>query len=98
MSNDVSSEGEGGSVVEEMDGMSEKCFRGALNQCPKLPLQVRFDFEEFELESSKASSCDVDGMTLINSPDGSGGTFCGFKGRDSTRHFLLVSLRTVHAI
>ena len=67
--------------------MAEKCIRGAVNQCPKLPLQVRFDFEEFELESSKASSCDVDAMTLINSPDGSGGTFCGFKGRDFIPYF-----------
>ena len=52
---------------------------------------MRFDFEEFELESSKASSCDVDAMTLINSPDGSGGTFCGFKGRDRAGDRLAVA-------
>lgn len=66
---------------KELEGSWEKCVLETI--IDQNYSQVRFDFEDFELHASKAGSCDVDTMTLINSPDGTGGTFCGFKGRRS---------------
>lgn len=47
-------------------------------------MQVRFDFDDFDLHAGPDGRCEMDSMTIVNSPEGSGGRFCGYKSGFST--------------
>ena len=48
-------------------------------------LQVRFDFEVFELNSDgSGGSCTYDSMAILDSPESPGGRICGTKSGYAT--------------
>ncbi len=46
--------------------------------------QVLFDFLDFDLHAGPDGRCEMDSLTIVNSPDGAGGRFCGSKSGYST--------------